>query len=200
MSKPVVPLGNKPLSSCSNLVLLSMFKLGQFNVLAAKVGISGFVLGRSAFLLPPEGFRCEREGTFVAASSLPQELRDPSWACGLCFSKNAIITKSKKHTSRCKMVQTHIHAQTIKIRFHKTAYCQQHAIPTGIFYSVLFLKCPWQTTKLIRPPTNVLQCTVQEALLQMNASQVLRCLFNGVLVKRQVLVRRPRGRPEMLTF
>lgn len=27
-----------------------------------------------------------------------------------------------------------------------------------------------------------------------------KCLFNGVLVKRQVLVRRPGGRPEKLTF
>lgn len=96
MSKPVVPFGNKPRSPCFNLVLLSMFRLGQFNVLAAKVGISSFVLGRSAFLLPPEGFRCEREGIFVAASSLPQELRDPSRACGLCFPKKA-ITNSKKH-------------------------------------------------------------------------------------------------------
>lgn len=69
-----------------------------------------------------------------------------------------------------------------------------------VFSIVLFLKCPWQTTKLIRLPTNVLQCTVQETLPQMNASQVLRCLFNGVLVKRQVLVRRPGGRPETLTF
>lgn len=62
MSKPAVPFGNKPLSPCFNLVLLSMFKLGQFNVLAAKVGISGFVLGRSAFL---QGTSDAREKEFL---------------------------------------------------------------------------------------------------------------------------------------